>query len=164
MAETFFGEVLTDADASNQRVFQRWTFGTDVVLERIRCKFLYFNNPSFTSINFKVYSLNPATNLPSTLLFSSDSRTKTDITADVGSLGSGHNYGVFETYFDFSDLPALSGSIEYGFVCNGVWSGFTTSSHLQWLMAHPDYPYGGAASTKQALSRSFFLVPITAEL
>lgn len=162
MAETLFGEVLVDADASNTRVFHRHTFNKDVVLDTVRCRFEYFNNPNFTSLNMKIYSLNPSTNNPVTLLHTSDSRLASDIESDVDNLAT-EAYGDFETYFKFSPQPLLSGSVEYGFIINGVWSSFSNSSHLRWLHPYPDFPHGGSVTTKEVSNRAYWFLPFTAD-
>lgn len=135
MTLSVWGEILTDADASGTRVFQRVTPSENIVIEKVRARLVYFNAPTITSLNMKLYTYDSQNEAPGKLIATSDSRLNAEIVAVVSD-----DYGLFETYFEFSPNISLNSGVEYAFVINGVWT-FTSGSYLAWSKSYPDDPY-----------------------
>lgn len=122
-----YGNPILTADAS-AGVSQRVKFNSDVILKACRVWLIVYNNPSFTSMNMKIYSDRGGS--PQKLLYTStNSLTK----AQIVTLAN----GIKEVYFEF-DPQHFDGSDYYHFVLFGTGYTGTSSAHLAWKKAWPD--------------------------
>lgn len=123
MAWTVYGQPFSTASMTDTSIYQKFSPQSNLILRATRAWVIQVNDPSYTSINMKLYTNNAGS--PRTLLATStNSQTKS---AMFGT----SNSGVKEVYFTFSDLVLKEDEI-YHAVING--SGYTgsDSSHLSW--------------------------------
>lgn len=117
------------------RVFQKFipnpVLLKDIRLKAIRTWFVIYNNPSFTSIEMRLYSIR--SDAPFKLLATSNTILK----ADIHTL----SHACKEIGFEFEDAIALEAQREYIIVpyINGYTG--TTSSHIAWRKAYEDIVY-----------------------
>lgn len=132
MAWTVWGDSLmtTDLDGTNLKA-QKVRFNSNVILRAIRCWFIHYNDPVYTSISFRIYSDNNG--VPGKLLHTS---TNSITKAQYITLAN----GVKEAYWEFN-LPTFRGTDWYHFVPIAVGYTGTASSHLAWKKAYPDPVY-----------------------
>lgn len=137
MAWTVWGRRWDTGELANTAMFASFRMNTDTILKAARTWVIVFNNPTFTSLNAKIYSDEVRTisgtktgHTPVTLLHTStDSRTK----AEIHTL----DHGVKETYFTFNEIP-LQKDTWYNFVINAVGYSPTSGSYLCWKHSYPD--------------------------
>ncbi len=133
MAWRVWGEILTTSDlnGTSTRVAQKVIFNDDLIVKACRAWFVVYNNPTFTTLGFKIYADN--NNSPGALLFSSSQITK----AEMVTLAN----GVKEVYFELNDY-AFQATDVYWFVpfVTGAYVGNDTQ-HLAWKKAWPDPVY-----------------------
>ena len=133
----------------------------NTILRAARTKIVYYNNPSFTSLNMKIYSSDNIAGVetPVKLLHTStDSRTKAEIVGDL--------YGIRSIYFTFDDV-VLQKDTFYNFVLNGSgYSPVLNTNYLAWIKAWPDPAYqdGFVPSRVNLFSAPFHLELIGSEL
>lgn len=131
MSWTVQGARLDTAELNGTTlVYQRVRFNKDIVLRGLRSWFVAYNDPTFTSLSFRIYS--DRASAPGKLLYTSDAVTKVDL-LDLGN-------GVKEAYWNF-DLQTFKGTDWFHFV--PVASGYTgtAGSHLAWRKGWPDPVY-----------------------
>jgi len=131
MSWVLYGERLTDSYFSGSpAIYQPFNVLRNLKLKAIRSWFIYFNNPSFTSLGARIYNDNGA-GAPSDLLYTS---TKTWTAADITT----YDYAAKELYFDFTNPVKLRAGVTYHFVpwVNG--SALTSAAHLAWVKGYPD--------------------------
>lgn len=129
-----FGERWATSELTDTTKAQKFKPNDDMLLLAVRTWVIVYNNPTYTSLNMKIYSNNAGS--PGTLLHTSDN---VQLKADVCTLAN----GVKEIYFAFNapqGVP-LQASDYYHIVING--SGYTgsDSAHLAWMKAFPDPVY-----------------------
>lgn len=151
-----YGDPLVNADQSGTRLYALYTPDANKVLHSVRARFIYFNSPTATSLNIKMYSSDGTE--PGILIATSSTKPYTDITSQAWY----DNYGFFETSFAFPTFPTMRANTQYAFVVNGVWN-FSSSSYIAWSKAYPDDPHG-ADSTKYIATGPFHMRFITARL
>jgi hypothetical protein len=151
-----WGDPYTTAEMSNSSRHQKVEFDDNYILKAVRTWVIIYNNPTFTSLNMKVYSDNAG--VPGKLLHTS---TNNLLKSEIHTLDN----GVKEIYFDFNEIPVRSGDI-YHFVINA--SGYTGSetSHIAWMKAFPDpvYATGLTVSFSNLLYLPYQLYFIGSEL
>lgn len=155
-----WGQVLVDADASNKRVFQRWTPAKNLIMDRIRCELEIIDDPTFTSVNFKLYS--SRNGVAGILLATSDPRTKAEIMDPSLGFTVSVVDGRVELNWDFPTRPTLKAGTEYIFVINGIWT-FTDSKHVRWNKAWPEDPYS-IDTTATIQTGAYVFRPLGSEL
>lgn len=109
-------------------------FNKDVVLLAVRTWIIVYNDPTFTSLNMKIYS--DRAGVQGQLLHTSDnSFTKAEILTE--------DNGVREIYFEFNAPTGatLKGTDTYRFSLDGSGYVGTTGSHIAWRTAFPDPVY-----------------------
>lgn len=132
MAYKVWADAMESSDMSGVSKFVTFKPNKNVLLRAARTTFVIYNDPVFTSLNAKIYSVGED-NLPKVLLYSStDNRTK----AQIHTLPN----GVKSTYFTFEDVP-LQANTYYNLVING--SGYlpTANSYVAWKIDFPDPIY-----------------------
>jgi len=125
-----------DSELTDKTVYQHIKFDRNAILRAVRIWVVVFNDPTFTSLNLKLYSNNEnaADPEPSTLL---ETSSNTWAKADVHTQA----HACKEIYFEFN-YPTLRKNTWYHFVLNASgYSGATTSKHLAWRYAYPDPVY-----------------------
>lgn len=133
---------------------QAFRMNSDTIVRAVRTWFVVYNDPTFTSLNAKIYATDAQVEdgtFPATeLLHTSDSRTKSEI----------HTlpYGVKETYFDFSPTAPLQSDTWYALVINAVGYAPTTSSYLAWKHSYPDPVLTGYTPARETINQSPFQI------
>lgn len=134
-------------------------FNKNVILLAVRTWVIVNNDPSFTSINMKIYSDDSSSR--GKLLHTSDnSVTKSELITSTN--------GVKEAYFEF-DAPTgvpLKGTTTYRFALDGAGYTGSSSSHLAWRIGFPDPVYQNniTVSFNDLLQMPYTMVFVGAEL
>lgn len=126
-----FGEWLATSDMSSTRVYQKFIPSENIALQGIRTFIIIYNNPSFTSLNMKLYS--NRSGAPAGLISTS---TNAPTKAQIITL----DHGLKEIYFDFNN-EVLKADETYHFVLNATGYTGTTTSHIAWKHSYPDPAY-----------------------
>ena len=120
---------FTAAEFTGTGKYQSFTPNANIIVDRVRTWFVFINDPIFTSIHAKLYTVDDDL-VPSQLIASSvDERTKAELLTDL------HAYR--ETYFSFDNV-CLEGSSYYALVINGTGYIPTTTSYIAWRHDYPD--------------------------
>ena len=122
----------SDSDLTDATVYQGMQFDFNVVLKAVRVWVIVYNDPTFTSLNMKIYS--NQSSAPGSVLYTS---TNTWAKADVHT----SDYAVKELYFEFNDVALISGKMHYFVINASGYSGASATSHLAWKYAYPDPVY-----------------------
>lgn len=149
---------LNASELTDATVYQGMSFTDDVLLKAVRVWVIFYGNPTFTSLNMKLYS-NSTSNTPNVLLYTS---TNTRLKADLFTLP----YAIKETYFEF-DYARLRRETRYNFVLNATgYSGPSDTSHIAWRQSYPDpvNPVGFTTGFEQLLSYPMSIHPIYARM
>lgn len=117
-------------------VGQRIRFNKDIVVRGIRPQMIFYNDPTFTSLYFRIYS--DRAGVPGKLLYTSSSKTK----AEIITLEN----GVKEPFFSF-DLPTFKGTDWFHIVPIAVGYTGSDTSHIGWRKAWPDPIYRTGLTT-----------------
>lgn len=144
------GSDLTDTTISQEFVPQ-----DNFILRAVKAVILIVDDPTFTSLNGKIYgndenAENPS---PSTLLATS---TNTQPKGDLIS----QNSAWVETYFLFDDLLTRK-DVSYHFVINATGYSPSGGAHIAWKHAYPD-PFNETRAVDTGVPTDFEL--ITADL
>ena len=126
-----YGEWLATSDMTSTRVYQKATPSVNMELTGCRTQIIIYNNPSFTSLNMKIYS--NRSGAPAGLISTS---TNAPLKAEIHTL----SHALKEIYFDFSDV-VFKADETYHFVLNATGYTGTTSSHIAWKHSYPDPAY-----------------------
>lgn len=139
MAWRVFGEWIPTAGATDLSVYQKFKTTNNKILVAVRTWFVFYNDPSVTSIALKIYSNNGGS--PGKLLYTSNSLTKSTIITSAN--------GVRECYFEFNSGNGvhLKGGDYYHLVFSAVGYTGDSSAHIAWMKAYPDPVYTGGWST-----------------
>lgn len=135
MSWRIIAERFDTADFSGSPVHSaRAVFTYDTALKAVRTWVVFFNTPSFSSLEMRIYS--NASNATSQLLHTF---TKTWTLAEI----TDQPYAVQEIYFDTTYAFPLIGGETYHFVlwANGYTGNSTT--HIGWVKAVADSIYSG---------------------
>lgn len=118
-----------DSELTDTSVSQSMKFDYAAILKAVRVWLIYFNDPTFTSLNMKIYE--DLDGVPGELLHTSvNSQLKADVISE--------DYGVKETWFEFANVN-LGKNRYYHFVLNAVgYSGASPGSHIAWKNTYPD--------------------------
>lgn len=132
MAWTVWAADWQAGELSDTTLYQPFRMNADTIVLAVRTWFVVYNDPTFTSLNAKIYSdeLRSGVHTPVKLLHTSDSRTKAQLHSQ--------EYGVRETWFEFDPSVPLQGDTWYNLVINGVGYAPTSNSYLAWRHAYPD--------------------------
>lgn len=124
-----WGNPYSTSEATNTIIFQPVVFNDDYILRASRTWIVVYNDPTFTSLNMKIYS-NSSANAPKKLLATS---TNVQLKADIHT----EDNAIKEIWFEFDYFPVQANET-YNFVLNA--SGYTGSdtSHLAWMKGFPD--------------------------
>jgi len=144
-----------DSDLTDTTIYQPMRFSTPVVLKACRIWLVIMGDPTFTSLNMKIYGNDEdaADPIPSVLL---ETSTNTQSKADLISL----DHGVRETYFEFQN-PALVKNTWYHFVLNATgYSGASDSSHIAWRIQWPDPIYDTNVEAGNLITYPLSIYPI----
>lgn len=135
------------SELTDSSVYQPIKFPYNMTVRAVRIRLVFIGDPTFTSINCKVFKNATTTANPepfgSALFTSSDSRTKAELVLL-------QDHGIKETYFEFDDVTFRKG-VWYHFVINGSGYTYAESSHLAWMKVFPD-PYYPASYTPNAIT------------
>jgi len=128
---------------SNTDIFQPVTFKRNMMLLAARTWIFGISDPTFTSLNMKIYS--DENDTPKKLLATStNSPLKSEIFTTYGN-------GIKEIFFEFNNFNVQSETL-YNIVINGIGYSPTSSSFLGWRKAYPDPIYrAGYTPTKENL-------------
>ena len=148
MSLTVFGDWYTTAEATNLSKFQGFSPGRDMVLSGAKVFLIQNNDPTWTSVNLKLYS--NASGSPRTLISTAtETRLKSEIFVTEDS-------GIKEVPFSFDEIP-LKGTDTYHLVL--YFNGYTGSSsaHVAWQMAYfyPVYQTGLDITYESLLSNGY---------
>lgn len=137
---------FTAGDFTGTSKFQAFEPNSNLIMDRIRTWFVFIDDPTFTDINAKIYTVGGDGTPLSLLATSTDSRTKSEL------ISLPHGYK--ETYFSFNNIP-LEGTSQYALVINGTGYAPTTSSYIAWRIDFPDpiYRNPGISYTIEAINR-----------
>lgn len=123
-----FGDDFSTAAMTDKSMFQKVTFDRNYIIKGVRTWLIFYNDPTITSVNMKIYSDEGGS--PRKLLATS---TNTLTKAQMITLEN----GVKEIYFDFDNFPVKQDN-NYHFVINGVGYTGSASSHVAWMKGFPD--------------------------
>lgn len=132
MAWQVYGHNWESGELANTALYQPYRMNKNILVKAIRTWIVVYGDPTFTDLCCKIYSdeLRNSIHTPVTLLHTSDSRTKAEIITE--------NYGVRETWFEFTNPISLQALTWYNVVINGTGYSPTTNSYLAWRHAFPD--------------------------
>lgn len=136
MAWTVWGYAYADqAEFDSTNVFASFRMNSDTIVQYCRTWFIIFDNPSFVSLTANIYSnrLDGSDNSPGLLLYSSDARLKSEIHTE--------DYGVRETWFEFTDTIPLQGDTWYNLVISANTYSPSGNAHIAWKHSYPDPVY-----------------------
>lgn len=150
-----------DSDLTDTTVFQSIKFDYNVAIRALKLWVIVFNDPTFTSLNLKVYANNEnaATNQPSSLLATADN---TWAKADLHT----QDYAAKEIYFEFANDLVLGGDSWYHVALNATgYSGASETSHLSWMYAYPNIYYSEGVTLSKVTASTYPLAlhPIFSE-
>lgn len=132
MAWTVYGTPLMTADATAATYYQRIVpTDFDVILTAVRTYIVVLNNPTYTSLNMKLYS--NASGVPRSIIATS---TNSQLKADISTLDN----AIKEIYFEF-DSVVLKKNTVYHLVLNAAGYTGDDSSHVAWKQSFPDPAY-----------------------
>lgn len=126
-----YGEVLLTADFSSTRVFQKFKPSNNMILQGVTTQIIIYNNPTFTSINMKLYA-NRSGSPAGLIATSTNSLLKAEIHTQAHAWKN--------VYFDFADF-VLKADDTYHLVLSGSGYTGTASSHIAWKHSFPDPAY-----------------------
>ncbi len=131
MSWTVYGERMLSTDfTGTPRVYQPFSFATDVRLKAIRTWFVHFNSPVYTTLGMRIYD-DAGASVPTALR---NTFTKTWVRSDILS----DAYGIHEVYFDFTNPLWMKAGQTYHFAPYVVGNAFTDLSYLSWVRGFPD--------------------------
>lgn len=148
------GTKILTGELSGTTHYQPFTPTKNTILRAVRTSLIGYNNPSFTSINMKLYSDNGG--VPG-ILIATSTNSQTPAALKPGAL----SHYVTETWFEFDDISLKADSM-YHLVLNGVSYVGTESSHLAWMRGWPDPVYREGISVTFEVGRiaphQFYLI------
>lgn len=121
-------------------ISQRILIGKSISLDSVQLGLVIYNNPTFTSLNCKIYSDDSGS--PRKLLHTS---TTSWLKAQINTLDHGYKF----VGFSFNK-PLLKSSIYYHIVLDGVGYVGNDGSHLAWRQAYPDPQYRNGLTLEAA--------------
>lgn len=138
MAWTVWGETYdSDAQLTNAQIRQAVRPNKNMILKYVRTWVVFYGNPTFTSLNMKIYAYNESGSVGKLLHTSTNSLTKAQcITLDNGAK---------ELYFEFDEIT-LNKDTYYYFALSGVGPSFSSTSTIAWMKAYPDPVYSTGLS------------------
>lgn len=129
-----FGKEFLSGELSNTAKFQPVTFNKNIILKAARVWIISISDPTYTSLNMKIYSSEPDSagrDKPNKLIFSS---TNSVTKAQIQTLAHANK----EIFFQFDDEP-MQQNTKYHFVVNGVgYSPTAGTNFLAWRQGFPD--------------------------
>lgn len=147
----------TDASLTDTSQFQPVKFAENTVLKAVMLWVVVFGDPTFTSLNLKIYSNDDeqVAKTPKKLLYTS---TNSWLKADVHT----EDYACRELYFEFANVN-LRRDTWFNFVLGSSgYSGASVDSHLAWKLAFPDPQYSEDVTTDAVQTYPLTFVPIAA--
>ena len=156
MAWKGWGEPLLTADATGVRVYSTFSFTQNAIIQAMRFRIIFYNDPTLTAVTGKIYHDNGATAPGELIASSTDSRAKAELNSDGN--------GLVETYLTFDKIP-IRKSMSIHFVLNMTGYTGTAGSHIAWEKAYPDpVTPPSAHDYTQLLKNPFYCYPIFARL
>lgn len=114
-----------DSEMLDTTIKQGKRFSEPKIVKAVRSTFIFYGDPTFVSLNMKIYNSNMLL-----LHTSTNVRLKTVlITMD---------YAVVETYFEFANVNLGKGDWFYFVVNADGYSGASSSSHIAWRNTYPE--------------------------
>ena len=165
MAWRVWAEMLTTSDMTGTRVFHPYKPTNSIILKGCKIWVLASNDPTFTSLNMKIYSSN-ADSEPGKLLYTSSNSVA------KASILTTENHGMANIFFEFLDdggntVPGvpLRGGTTYNFVLNATGaSGFnSTDTFIAWKTAWPD-PEVGTVAFPDLAKAGYSFVAVSADV
>lgn len=152
MAWTVWGQNYQSGELSDTSYSQAFRMNSNTIVRAIRTWFVIYNNPIFNSLNAKIYAtdeqIEDGSYPPTKLLATSNSRTKSELITD--------DYGIKETYFDFTNDVELEGTTWYAIVINADGYSPTSNSHIAWKHSYPDPVLPGYTAALETINQSPF--------
>jgi hypothetical protein len=135
MSWKIYADYFESGQLANTSKFCTISLKQNIVLIGVRTWIVVYDNPTFTSLNMKIYSneVIAGVNTPKKLLYTSINNV---LKSEIMTL---HN-AIKEIYFEFDKVP-INGNDKYNFVINGVDYSYSAGSHLAWVKAWPDPVY-----------------------
>jgi hypothetical protein len=132
--------IPTAGNTDPPEITQTFSFSKNTIIRAVRVFVLVYNDPAFTSISAKIYSVR-GSGAVKDVAASTNSFTK----AQVTTLAHAHK----EIYFTFPSVSILADSdYKIGLIISGYTG--TQSSHLAWAMSWPDPIYRTGLTINQA--------------
>lgn len=132
-----WGTQLETSDLTDVNIYQTVQFNKNIVLRGIRLWIVNYNDPTYTSLNLKLYSGTTGSVLTSTPKNLIATSLNVITKAEVSTLANAHK----EIWFEFQDIALNKDSI-FHFVLNGA--GYTANwptSGLAFRRSFPDPIY-----------------------
>lgn len=138
--EVYGTPYYNDSDLTDTTVKQSMIFDTAVLLRAVRVGIILVGDPTFTSMNMKIYN----SALTVALYTSTNVQTKAQLLTTEDN-------GICETWFEFNDVMLARGDTYY-FVLNATgYSGASESSHIAWMSTYPKSIHPTDADTRAEL-------------
>lgn len=137
-----------DNSASSPGVYQGFILPENLLVKAFRIGVIQYNDPSYTSLVLKLYGNRNGS--PGKVIYTSSNSISKSTIASVED----HSYK--ETYFEFTNPPALRGGEQYyaAIFINGAYVGDATS-HLAWKTTWPDPIFDTGVTENQAKAAKF---------
>jgi len=157
MAWTVYGQPYSTAAMTDTSIYQYFKPQSNLILKALRAWVIQNNDPSYTSINMKIYSNNGGS--PRTLI-----ATSTNVQTKAAMFGTS-NSGVKEVWFDFDPLVLKEDERVDG-ISKGSVKTCSDSAHLAWrqMFYEAAYRTNFDDSFEGALSSPLGLIVIGAKL
>lgn len=150
MSSTVWGKPYASGELSDTTYYQTIRPKSDMILKAVRTWIIFYDNPTVTSFNMKIYSNTvdgPEENNPSKLLHTStNTLSKADIITE--------NNGYREVYFEFANVN-LQSLTYYNFVLNATGYSPSGDSHVAWRQGFPDPVYATGLTIATTKLESF---------
>lgn len=152
MGARVWGKPYDTGELADTTNYQPVKMNDNIILRGLRTWLIFYNDPTVTSFNMKIYSDTTSSSTPAgvgDLLWTS---TNTLTKAQIITLENGYK----EIYFDFDDVN-LQENTWYNFVINatGYSPGASLSSHVAWRQAFPDPVYSTNLDVEVATLNTF---------
>lgn len=161
MSYRIWAEAFSHGDLSTTRVWHPFVPDNSIVFKGCKIDILVMGDPTFTSLNMKIYS-NSVDNTPGKLLAtSSNSVLKSEILTTEDN-------AVANIFFEFENSGAqgflMRGGERYNMVLNGSGaSGFSSAVLIAWKKAWPD-PQIGSAAWNDLVKTGYSFISVTADI
>jgi hypothetical protein len=154
-----WGEYFDTGENTTTAKYQPFQVPTNCLLKAVKPSIILIGSPTITAMTAKLYSNNPATDEPDTLIATSYT---SQATADMTTL----DHAWKQVWFEFSPEVALTAATTYHLVLN--WADaytFTDAIHVAWAKDFPQKinPTGGTIIPVNLSTTPFAVEFFTAE-